>query len=69
MRLSRGTAQMVPQGSLDLEGPAKAGQEEDLVQKAFTVLTRKDGIAKQLTKRQASAAACVWPMGMPRCGA
>lgn len=54
VRLSRGTALLVPQGPMDLERVAEAAPEDDLVQKAFTVLTRKDGAAKQLARPQAS---------------
>ena len=47
---------LVPQGgALDSEKPAEPAQEDDLVQKAFTVLNRKDVIARQLAKPQASS--------------
>ena len=53
VRLSRGVAMLVPQATAEVkEAPEPAPKEGDLVQKAFTVLTRKDGLAKQLSRPQ-----------------
>ena len=58
VRLSRGTAVLAPQGGLEAERapPGQSQKEDDLVQKAFTVLSRKEGLAKQLAKPQVSPA-------------
>ena len=52
VRLSRGTALLTPQGAADMDKSALAQKQDDFVQKAFAVLSRKDGIAKQLAKPQ-----------------
>jgi len=56
VRLSRGTAMLAPHGQVGVgeadRGARPPSKEGDLVQRAFTVLTRKDGLAKQLAKPQ-----------------
>lgn len=50
VRLSRGALMLTPQGTADVEKPGEPQKEDDLVQKAFATLSRKEGIAKQLAK-------------------
>ena len=65
VRLSRGTAVLAPQGGLEVERAPPGQKEDDLVQKAFTVLSRKEGLAKQLAKPQVTPARpqlTAWPL-------
>ena len=55
VRLSKGTAMLVPQGAGAESGRAlEVRKEDDLVQKAFGVLTQKEGLAEQAGELQVS---------------
>lgn len=55
VRLSKGTAMLVPQGAgADSGRTLEARKEDDLVQKAFGVLTQKQGLQEQPEEPQVS---------------
>ena len=43
---------LTPQNATELEKGSDTQKQDDFVQKAYTVLSRKDGIAKKLTQTQ-----------------
>ena len=54
VRLSKGTAMLIPQGAAAESSRAlEASREDDFVQKAFSAITQKDGLPDELEPSQA----------------